>query len=333
MSGPSPRDFVRKDPLMRVEDLVLYYKGARGIVKAVDGVDFSFSRGRCLALVGESGCGKSSTAYSLMRLLPRNLASFSGSVRIDGVETMTMSDDEFRKKIRWRTISIVPQGAMNSLNPTMRVGVQVAEPLLREQQTDRTKALQIAEDALRQVGVPIGLTNTYAHELSGGMKQRVVISMALVTEPKIVILDEPTSALDVMTQANILNLLKKLKRERTLSYIFITHDLALASELADHVAVMYAGKIVELGPAEAIHDSSKHPYTQKLLAAVPSLKRDKKLDFIPGTAPDLVDPPPGCRFHPRCPSAMPQCSKEVPEMRQVGDEHYVSCWLFGSAGS
>ena len=317
------------EDLLKVRDLKLYYRTRRGIVRAVDDVSFDLRRGETLAIVGESGCGKSSTATAIMRILPRNIETYEGSIILDGVDVMKLDDGRFREEIAWRRISMVFQGAMNALNPVMKVGFQVAEPLIVHGKLSRSEALSKARELLGLVGLPSFVADRYPHELSGGMKQRVVIAMALALNPEIVILDEPTSALDVITQANIMNLLKKLKRDESLSYIFITHDLALASELADMIVVMYGGKIVEYGTAEQVYLDPKHPYSQKLLASIPTLRTDKKLEFIPGAPPDLVSPPPGCRFHPRCPYAMPICREKEPILYEVEKNRYVACWLYG----
>lgn len=266
----------------------------------------------------------------MMKLLPRNVARYEGKVIFDGEDIMGFSDEEFRRKVRWTGISIVFQGAMNALNPTMKVGFQVAEPLLVHQDAKKDEAMAKAREVIQAVRLPDYVAERYPHELSGGMKQRIVIAMALVLKPKMVILDEPTSALDTMTQASIINLLKKLKQEEHLSYLFITHDLALASELAEEVAIMYAGKISEIGTAEEIYRSPKHPYTQKLLESVPRLRGDEKPTFIRGAPPDLVHPPPGCRFHPRCEYAFEPCNVDEPPLK--GDSRLVSCWLVNPKG-
>jgi len=312
--------------MLEVSSLKLYYQVRGGIVRAVDSIDFNLDKGQTIAIVGESGCGKSSTANAVLRLLPRNVNTYSGKVVLDGRELMEMKNDEFRREIAWKSISMVFQGAMNSLNPVLKVGDQVAEPLIVHNNATKNEANQRMTEVLQLVHLPDSVAQRYPHELSGGMKQRAVIAMALIASPKVVILDEPTSALDVITQANIMNTLKTLRIELGLSYIFITHDLALASELADGVAVMYGGKIVEYGAAEGMYASPKHPYTEKLLESVPTLRTDKKLGFIPGSPPDLFNPPPGCRFQPRCPSAMPICGQEPPVIEVDG--HRVLCWLY-----
>lgn len=316
--------------VLKVRNLFLYYRSGGLIVKAVDGISFELQEKSAIALVGESGCGKSSTAIALMRLLPLNTARYEGEIYIDNLDVMRLPEEDFRKKVRWRLISIVFQGAMNALNPVLKIGFQVAEPLIHNLGLKRAEALPLAEEALEEVGLPRAVSERYPHELSGGMKQRVCIAMALVTKPKIVILDEPTSALDIITQANIINLLKQLKRERGLSYIFITHDLALSSELADYVAVMYGGKIVERGSADDIYVSPAHPYMKLLLNSIPRLRQDIPPSFIPGAPPDLRNPPPGCRFHPRCPFVIKdKCNIKEPPAFEVGNGHYVACWLYG----
>ncbi len=314
-------------PLLRVNNLRLYYSTMRGLVRAVDLVSFEVGNLETLAIVGESGSGKSSTAHAIIRILPRNVAVLNGSIVFDGVEINKLGEEEFRRRVRVGGISMVFQGAMNSLNPVMRVGDQVAEPLVVNKGMPKPEALKKAVEALRFVGLDESVSRRYPHELSGGMKQRVMIAMSLVLKPRLIILDEPTSALDVITQANIMNLLKRLKTEMGFTYIFITHDLGLASELADKVAVMYAGKIVEHGPIDAVYTEPKHPYTRLLIESVPTLRLNREPVFIPGAPPDLIDPPKGCRFHPRCPYAIKgKCDVEEPPMFKDGGQA-AACWL------
>jgi peptide/nickel transport system ATP-binding protein len=313
--------------LLEVDGLRLYFKTLRGDVKAVDDVSFKLGRGKTLGIVGESGCGKSSTANAIVRNLPRNVSRYEGRIFLEDVDLMLLNDVEFRSKIRWRRISMVFQGAMNSLNPVLKVGFQVAEPLIIHKGLSREEALKNVEELFRLVGLSPDIVNRYPHELSGGMRQRAIIAMALTLNPDIVILDEPTSALDVSIQAQIMNLLKSLKRRLGISMIFITHDIALASDICDEFGVMYAGEIVELGSAEELLLSPKHPYTQKLLSSIPRLHSDKTPEFIPGSPPDLVNPPSGCRFHPRCPYIMDKCSSENPPKTLV-DGSFVKCWLY-----
>jgi peptide/nickel transport system ATP-binding protein len=311
----------------------MYYSTARGAVKAVDGTSFKLDKGEAMALVGESGSGKSSLAFTIVRLLPRNVAETSGEIlfydeELGVVDLAKMNEDEIRKKIRWKKISMVFQASMNALNPILRVQDQMIEPLVLHLGLSKAEAVKIAEEALRSVGLASDVLMRYPFELSGGMKQRVVIAMAIMMRPKLVILDEPTSALDVITQANIMNLLKELKAKFDLSYILITHDIALASEIADKIGVMYAGKLVEVAPADVFFRKPKHPYSQKLLAAMPTLREEKTIEYIPGDVPSLITPPSGCRFHPRCPYVIKgKCEKEEPQTKQVeGSE--VACWLY-----
>jgi len=315
--------------LLEVSNLRLYYRTIRGLVHAVDGVSFDLDKGETLGLVGESGCGKSSTALALMRLLPKNVAVFKGKIILDSEDITSLSEEEFRARIRWKKISMVFQGAMNSLNPVLKVGFQVAEPMIIHLNMDKDEALKRARELFKMVGLSPDFVNRYPHELSGGMKQRVVIAMALALNPELIILDEPTSALDVSIQAQIMNLLKRLKKKLGISMIFITHDIALASDLCDRIAVMYAGNIVELGTAEQVLLDPKHPYAQKLIASVPRLREDRVPEFIPGAPPDLVNPPSGCRFHPRCSYATERCKKEEPPLISLEDGRIVKCWLYG----
>lgn len=317
-------------PFLDVQDLKLYYDTTRGVVKAVDGISFNLEKGETIGIVGESGCGKSSTANAVIRLLPKNTYEHSGKVIIDGQNIMDLNEEEFRKEIRWNTIAIVFQGAMNSLSPVLNIGFQVGEPLIIHENKSKNEAIKRAKELFALVGLPEDFASRFPHELSGGMKQRVVITMALVLNPSILILDEPTSALDVSIQAQIMNLLKKLKRELGISMIFITHDIALASDLCDKLAVMYAGQLVELGSIEDILRDPKHPYSQKLLASIPLLRSDQKPEFIPGSPPDLVELPIGCRFYERCPFAFEKCRLDNPPFLNI-DNRQVRCWLYKEA--
>ncbi len=300
-------------PVLDVRNLALWYRTRKGPVHAVDDVSFALEPGQTIALVGESGCGKTSTANAILRLLPKNVTRYEGEVFFDGKDVMEYDTEEFRKEVRWRGISMVFQGAMNALNPATRVGTQVAEPLMVHYDVDRDEAADQAVEVMGKVGLATDTARRFPHELSGGMKQRVVIAMSLILKPKVVILDEPTSALDVMTQTNIINLLKELKSAEHLSYIFITHDLGLASELADLVGIMYAGQFVEVGPADDVFVRPKHPYTGRLLASVPRLRSEEAPEFIAGAPPDLTAPPPGCRFHLRCPVSFEKCGWSASE--------------------
>ncbi len=318
------------EQLLRVEDLCLYFQTTMGPVQAVDGVSFELPRGVSLAVIGESGCGKTSLARAVLRLLPRNVHTHSGRVYLHGTDVMQLDNERFRREVRWLRAAMVPQASMNALNPVIRVGDQVAEPLLLHRRAhDKREALERARDAFCLVGVPVDFLHRYAFELSGGMRQRVAIAMALVTRPDLVVLDEPTSALDVLTQANLMNVLKGIKRDAGITFILITHDIATSSELADRVAVMYAGQLVEVADARDFYLNPSHPYSRKLMASVPTLRQEKRLEFIPGRPPSLLDPPTGCRFKDRCPSRFERC-EEMPPLREIGKERrLVRCWLNG----
>ena len=281
-------------------------------MKAVDGVSFTLRDGEALGIAGESGCGKTTTALSLIRLLPANAKVMGGSVRLFGIDLVPKSENALRR-YRWREISLVFQGAMNALNPVKRIGEQIAEPIVVRLGQPQAEADKRAGDLLELVGIPRQRARAYPHELSGGMRQRAMIAMALACDPAIVIGDEPTTALDVMVQAQILELLERLRRELGLSLILITHDLSVIAETCDRVLIMYAGRVAEEGPVSEVFSRPRHPYTQKLLGAFPNIHADRRtLEVIPGAPPDLRTPPPGCRFHPRCPLAMPICMEEVP---------------------
>ena len=312
--------------LLRVENLVLYFRTTKGAVQAVDGVSFDLGYKEAVVIVGESGCGKTSLAKAILRLLPRNVDAYSGRVYLDGTDVMAMGDEEFRRHVRWVKMSLVPQAAMNSLNPVLKVGDQVAEPMMVHGAVKKDDALAQARAMFQRVGVPVDFLNRYAFELSGGMRQRVAIAMALTTMPDLVILDEPTSALDVLTQANIFNLLKRIKQDLEISFILITHDIATSSELADRVAVMYAGQIVEVSDAHRFFTEPLHPYSQKLMASVPRLRGDQEPEFITGQPPSLIDLPPGCRFAPRCPARFEPCEQDPPVVNT--GRRQVKCWLY-----
>ena len=313
--------------ILEVKDLHLSYRTDRGLVRAVNGTSFTLDAGQALGLVGESGSGKSSLALSLMRLLPRNADQLEGSVVLDGKDILSLSEEEFRRRYRGSIISMAFQGAMNSLNPVMRIGHQIAEALLVDGAFNKSKAYPKAREMLELVGLTREIFNRYPHELSGGMKQRVVIAMALVQNPKLVILDEPTSALDVSVQAQIMNLLKQLKRDLGLSLIFITHDIALASDVCDYLVVVYGGRVVEFGDIESVLLRPSHPYTEKLLASIPKLHTEVKPEFIPGAPPDLTKPASGCAFSPRCSLAIDLCFTDDPPPFTVEDGHTACCWL------
>jgi len=312
--------------LLRIEDLRLYFRVKNGVVQAVDKVDFSLNYNEAIVIVGESGCGKTSFAKSVLRLLPRNVDTYSGRIYLDNIDIMTLSDEEFRQNVRWVQMSMVPQAAMNALNPVIKIGEQVSEPLIIHQGMGKDEAWVKALEMIEQMGVPGDFLNRYPFELSGGMRQRIALAMALVTSPLFVFLDEPTSALDVLTQANIFNVLKRLKKELMISFILITHDVATSSEIADRVAVMYAGQIVEIGHAKTFFSEPLHPYSEMLMNSVPRLRVKKEPSFIKGQPPSLLGPPTGCRFAERCPKRFNKCSEEPPVVETKG--HQVKCWLY-----
>lgn len=317
-----------EDNVLQVENLLLHFRTSNGVVQAVDDVSLSLGPREAIVVLGESGCGKTSFARAILRLLPRNVHTYSGKVYVDNQELMGMDDEEFRQSVRWVKMSMVPQAAMNALNPVLRVGDQVAEPIMAHSGVKKKDALEQAVRMFEHVGVPNDFMSRYPFELSGGMRQRVAIAMALVTVPSLIVLDEPTSALDVLTQANIFNVLKRIKKELEISFILITHDIATSSELADRVAVMYAGQIVEVDDAHSFFSEPLHPYSRKLMASVPRLRGDQEPDFITGQPPSLLDPPTGCRFAARCPSRFERCDQDPPV---VGNHrHQVKCWLYTS---
>jgi oligopeptide/dipeptide ABC transporter ATP-binding protein len=280
-----------------------------------------------MVIVGESGCGKSSLARAVLRLLPRNVHTYTGRVWLDGQDVMALPEERFRREVRWVRLALVPQAAMNALNPVLPVGDQVAEPLLTHGRA-RTlaEARRVVVDVFRQVGVPVDFVDRYPFELSGGMRQRVALAMALVMVPDLIILDEPTSALDVLTQAAVLNVLKAIKQEMGVTFLLVTHDIATSSELADDAAVMYAGQVVEASTAGQFYQQPLHPYSRALMASVPTLRQDRAPASIPGRPPSLIHPPSGCRFADRCPARFDRCSQEPPLLR-VGDR-LVRCWLY-----
>jgi peptide/nickel transport system ATP-binding protein len=265
---------MKDNSLLRIDNLVMHFRTSKGDVQAVDGVSFELGYKEAVVVLGESGCGKSSLAKAVLRLLPRNVGTYTGKIHIDGMEIMALNEEQFRQQVRWVKISMVPQAAMNALNPVLRVA----------------------------------------------------IAMALITAPRLIILDEPTSALDVLTQANIMNVLKRIKQELEVSFILITHDIATSSELADRVAVMYAGQIVETSDAHNFFNEPLHPYSKMLMNSVPRLRGDKEPEFITGQPPSLLDPPKGCRFAPRCPSRFDKCDQDPPVIRKDAGRQ-VKCWL------
>jgi oligopeptide/dipeptide ABC transporter ATP-binding protein len=316
--------------LLEVEDVRTYFKTRAGEVHAVDGVTFSVERGKTLGIVGESGCGKSVTALSIMGLLPPSGRIVSGSIRFEGRELTRLSAREL-EDIRGRQIAMIFQDPMTSLNPTLTIGTQLVETMQRHLGLSRDEARKRAAELLEEVHIPNARQrlDDYPHRYSGGMRQRVMIAIALSCNPKLLIADEPTTALDVTVQAGILDLLEELREQHEMSMIIITHDMGVVAEAADDIAVMYAGQIVEQASAEELFDHPEHPYTEALLGALPQLEgvgvREGRLTAIPGRPPDLLDPPPACRFAPRCPYASlgDSCATVQPELREIRPGHLV----------
>ncbi len=325
---PLPKQADPTAPLLAVENLRTHFKLDSGWVKAVDGVSFRLNDGEALGLAGESGCGKTTTALSLVRLLPSNARIRKGSsIDLFGIDLVPKTEDQLRR-YRWREISIVFQGAMNALNPVRRIGEQIAEPIEVRLGQSQDVSRKRAAELLELVGIPRQRAAAYPHELSGGMRQRTMIAMALACDPAIVIGDEPTTALDVMVQAQILELLERLRRDLGLSLILITHDLSVIAETCDKTLIMYAGKVAEEGPVSRIFTAPRHPYTQKLLGAFPNIHADRRsLETIPGSPPDLRNPPVGCRFNPRCPAVMDICREVEPPEVVYPDGVRVACHL------
>jgi len=316
--------------ILKLEGLTTHYSTLRGWVRAAESVSFEIDKGEALGVVGESGCGKTTVALSILKILPQGGRIRKGKIFFDGSDLVPLSTSEMRK-IRWKGISIVFQGSMNAMNPVFKVGDQIIEAIrLHERDVSKSDAKRRAEALLEMVGVDASRVDNYPHEFSGGMRQRALIAMALAVNPKLLIADEPGTALDVIVQAQVLHLLRSLKEKLGLSMMMISHDLSIVAEVCEKIAIMYAGHVVEYGNISAIFDEPLHPYTQGLLGAFPSIKGErKKLISIPGQPPDLLDPPKGCPFHPRCPYAMDVCKGDFPEMKKAGKgDHYVSCYLY-----
>lgn len=313
--------------LLEVKNLQTSFHTSAGELRAVDGVSFDLEAGECLGLVGESGCGKSTCALSICDLLPTGGEICGGEVLVNGVDYRTLSDKELRAR-RWKEVSLIFQGAMNAFNPVKRVGWQLAEAMQLHDGLSKKQAMERAGDLFELVGIARERVKQYPHEFSGGMKQRAMIAMALACGANLIIGDEPTTALDVMIQAQILELLEKLRREMKMGMILITHDLSILGETCDRIAVMYAGKIVEIGTVEDIFDRPAHPYTQRLIECFPNVNAERRLpEGIAGYPPNLTAPPAGCRFHPRCRCCVDACDKKEPVMRPLGGRHFVACHI------
>lgn len=319
------------DSILKVENLSVIYQSRRGPVRAVREVSFDLKKGENLALIGESGCGKTTLGLALIRLLSKSARIVQGKIlyrqgdRI--IDVLSLSDDEVRR-FRWQECAMVFQAALNAFNPVIRIWDHIYETAKSHGWTNRNEVREEALELFRMVQLdPHRVIDAYPHELSGGMRQRVLIAMSLLLKPQILILDEPTTALDILTQRTIIELLRRLKEEFHFSMIFISHDLALAAELADRVATMYAGRIIELTDVESAFERPRHPYTYSLIRTVPTVHGDfQQLQSIPGSPPDLITPPQGCRFHPRCAFMTDACLDEDPNLMPVDEKSAVACW-------
>ncbi len=322
---------IEHEGLLEVRDLCTYFKLSQGWVHAVEDVSFSVSRGESLGLAGESGCGKTTAALSVLKLLPENGRIVSGEILFDG-RNLTKRTEYGMSKIRWKEISMIFQGAMNALNPVQETGKQIAEPIMLHEGVSESKALDRARELFELVGINPKRVMEYPHQLSGGMRQRAMIAMALACNPKLIIGDEPTTALDVMVQAQILELIQRLRTELDLSFILISHDLSVMAETCDKGVIMYAGKIVESGSAEHLFRNPQHPYTRQLIKSFPNIHEKREMvSSIQGDPPNLLEPPPGCRFAPRCDERVADCAAVDPARIEVEPGHFVSCHLFKEA--
>jgi peptide/nickel transport system ATP-binding protein len=318
------------DIVLSVQDLEVEYRARRGLVKAVNNVSFDLHRGESITLVGESGCGKTTLGLSLVRLLPKQATIRHGEIvyrrRATSIDVVDLTPEKLRQ-FRWAECAMVFQGAQNAFNPVLQIWDQIWDTIKAHGGMQKAAARQRALELLRLVQLePQRVIDAYPHELSGGMRQRVLIAMSLLLNPQILILDEPTTALDVLTQRTVIEVLRRLKEELGFAMIFITHDLAVAAELADRVATMYAGRIIEVGPVNEIFYRASHPYSLGLIRAVPTVTGEfTDLASIEGSPPDLIDPPSGCKFHPRCAYATQRSREEEPQLVGIGANHYVAC--------
>jgi peptide/nickel transport system ATP-binding protein len=317
------------EAILSVRNLTVEYLTPRGAVRAVDDVSFDVGRGEVFGLAGESGCGKSTAALAVLRLLPAPAVITGGEVHFDGADVLAMTDSQLRA-FRWRKLSLVFQSAMNALNPVLTVGAQIADVIETHEKVSGARALERAVELIRLVGIAPSRLKSYPHQLSGGMRQRVVIAIALALGPPMMIMDEPTTALDVVVQREILREIAELRQELGFSILFITHDLSLLLEMSDRIGILYAGKMAELATSRELFANPRHPYTKGLMSSFPALRGErKKLEGIVGSPPDMTQPPPGCRFHPRCSKAFDRCKAELPELIGVSDLTEVACHLHG----
>jgi peptide/nickel transport system ATP-binding protein len=318
----------KSQSILQVKDLKVYYNTGRGPIRAVDGVDFTVYKGERFGIVGESGCGKSTTAMALLRLINAPGKIENGHILLDGTDILSLGDEAMRM-LRWRRLSLIPQGAMNSLNPVMRIGAQIADAITtHEGPQPETVLRERIQQLLATVGLPGRVYKMYPHELSGGMKQRVCIAMAIVLEPEVIIADEPTSALDVVVQRVVIQTLVDVQERLGAALILIGHDIGLQAQVVHRQAVMYAGKVAEIGDVRAMCKHPLHPYTQLLIKSLPTLQERKDFQGISGLPPSLLDPPPGCLFNPRCPYVMDHCREVAPKLLEVQPKHFTACHLY-----
>jgi peptide/nickel transport system ATP-binding protein len=315
--------------VLEIENLVMYYKTMRGYVKAVDNVTFDVEKGEAMGLVGESGCGKTTIGMSILRLLPSNAEIQGGKIVFNGTNLLDLSDKEMRT-VRWKGISMIFQAAMNALNPVHRIESQIVEAIKTHENVPTEEARERVAQLYSLVGLDPERARDYPHEYSGGMKQRAVIAMALACNPDIIIADEPTTALDVIVQDQIISEIKRLQKELHMTMIYISHDISVIAESCERIAVMYAGILAEYANAIDLFKNPMHPYTQALMNSFPSIRGPKKrLIPVPGEPPNLLNPPTGCRFHPRCPIAMDVCKKQVPDFTEFENRHWAACHALG----
>jgi peptide/nickel transport system ATP-binding protein len=331
LTTPAPKisaDMRGKKPVMEVRNLRIHYDTPKGAVIAVAGVSFDLYEGETLGLVGESGCGKSTTAYGILQLINPPGRIVEGSIMLDGKDLLKLTERQFRQ-LRWESLSLIPQGAMNALNPTMKISKQIADVIeTHEGRQGKDKLKKRILELFKTVGLPGRIYDMYPHELSGGMKQRVCIAMAIALNPSVVIADEATSALDVVVQRVVAQTMLKVKDLLGVSMIMIGHDMGLMAQMVDRIAVMYAGNIVEIAPVRNLFKNPMHPYSQILIDSIPSLKEKKPLKITEGITHDPRNPPPGCIFQLRCPFVMDKCRTQKPELRELQPRQKVACHLY-----
>jgi len=319
---------MEKGTILEVKNLKVYYKTIAGDAKVVDDVTFSVYHGEIFGIAGESGCGKSTLVEGVYRIVKPPGYIAGGEVLFEGVDLLKLSEEEMRD-IRWKKMAYIPQGAMSSLNPVLRVEEQMIDAILDHSNISKEEALEIAKKSLSELGLPEAVLRMYPHELSGGMKQRVIIATAYALRPDLIIADEPVTALDVVSTREVLQTLRELRDKYGATVMLVAHDMAVHAEIDDRLAVMYAGKVIEIGSVTDIFYDPLHPYTKGLIDSIPSIAKKKLIRGIPGIAPSPLNWPSGCRFHPRCPYARDICKAEEPELKEVKPGHLVACHLYG----